>query len=255
MAGSGTIQRQAALPAVSHFGILSYNFKERRPGTIYKLAARTTELNDLYRFINSEVNRFVPWEICSAQFIKVPIEKAGCMVTGGGQGLRRERVVSNQRFRLGALHSEIMARVQVGHALANARQRHAVIRCYDYKPWIKIIDTAHEQSTWVVCIDPAIDDQLLHNMAGGRERRREIIGFGSGVGAHGESNFTVSTEEFVMVDIKNKISQQIAALLGPWEIDICDRIAESLIKEALHIAGLSRLNNRSDSSMSLLPTR
>ena len=68
---------------------------------------------------------------------------------------------------------------------------------------------------------------------------REYIGFGTGVGSHGENNFTISTEHFAMADIEQRISSQISSLLSPWGQEECDRIAERLVRDAAQIAGLS----------------
>jgi DNA phosphorothioation-dependent restriction protein DptH len=200
------------------------------------------DLMFLVDFIGSEVSNFTSLgQICDQTvYRKFPVlEKATCMLTGGGRGLQRERVISNQRFKMGALHSEIMVRIQTGNAISDPKQQHAVIRSYDYNPWVKLVDTAHQQSTWVICIDPAIDEQLLQKKIDQVGYKREVIGFGTGVGAHGENNYTVSTEKFFVTDIKQKMSRQIADLLGSWPQDVCEQIAESLISEAFKIAGLS----------------
>lgn len=64
----------------------------------------------------------------------------------------------------------------------------------------------------MVCIDPAVDEQLLRKVGTDGSNQREIIGFGTGVGSHGENNYTISTEQFSLVDISNKIGEQIAKL-------------------------------------------
>lgn len=169
---------------------------------------------------------------------KFPVlEKACCKVIGGGRERIRERVLSNSRFRLGALHSEVMARMKKGPQQHS--KRHAVISQSDYQPWSKLVDTAHNSSTWVVCIDPSVDEQQIQWSGDETSKGREIIGFGTGVGSHGENNYTISTEQFSMVDIENKISGQISSVLGPWETEECDNIASSLVKTAANIAGLS----------------
>lgn len=169
---------------------------------------------------------------------KFPVlEKTCCRQAGGGKKDQRERVLSNQRFKLGALHGEVMARIRNRHV--EPRNRHMVISNSDFQPWSGLINAAHEQSAWVVCIDPALDEQLLQRLNEVGHNTREIIGFGTGVGPHGENNYTVSTEQFSMVDIKKRVSSQIAAIMGPWEQDVYDKIAESLVQETAHIAGLS----------------
>ncbi|WP_066633165.1 ATP-binding protein [Desulfolucanica intricata] len=169
---------------------------------------------------------------------KFPVlEKTCCRVAGGGKENHRERVLSNQRFRMGALHAEVMAHISLGHADPNSK--HVVISKSDFQPWIRVINTAHKQSAWVVCIDPSVDEKLLHRLESDGSNAREIIGFGTGVGPHGENNYTISTELFSMTDIKNKVGSQIASIMGHWDQNICGQVAESLVKETVHIAGLS----------------
>lgn len=169
---------------------------------------------------------------------KFPVlEKVCCRKIGGGRDNSRERILSNHRFKLGSLHAEVMAHMSKGSN--DPQKRHVVISSSDYKPWIEVVDVAHEQSAWVICIDPSIDEHLLQRIKDDGTSAREIIGFGTGVGPHGENNYTVSTEYFSMVDIKKKISSQISSLFNPLEHYIADLIADCLVKEAAHIAGLS----------------
>ncbi len=179
-----------------------------------------------------------PEEFPDDGFRQFPIlEKACCAVKGGGKAWQRERVLSHRRFGLAALHAEVMARAVKGSMDPN--KRHAVINQSDFRPWEAVIDAAHENSAWVVCLDPTIDDQLLRKTEPDGARKREIIGFGTGVGAHGESNYTVSTEQFSLADVKRQIGEQLSVRLGPWDAPERERIAESLIAEASGMAGLS----------------
>lgn len=192
-------------------------------------------------FIQAGASNFVPLiedVKMGDDYRKFPVlEKACCKVSGGGREQKRERILSNQSFRLGSLHAEVMAHISKGPQPPAIR--HAVVSQSDYKPWSALVDAAHESSTWVVCIDPSVDEQQLQALDENNVNNREIIGFGTGVGSHGENNFTISTEHFAMADIKNKVSRQISSLLGPWEPEQCDRIAESLVHDAALIAGLS----------------
>ncbi len=170
-------------------------------------------------------------------YSKFPVlEKACCRVTGGGKEKQRERVLINHRFRLGALHAEVMAYLKSKHFTTN---KHTVMSINDFQPWVEIINTAHESSVWVVCIDPSVDELLLQRIDTEGVNLREIIGFGTGVGAYGENNYTISTEQFAMVDIKKKVAFQISNLLELKENNVCMDVAECLMKEAVSITGLS----------------
>ncbi|MGI6487660.1 MAG: ATP-binding protein, partial [Syntrophothermaceae bacterium] len=138
---------------------------------------------------------------------------------------------------MSSVHSEVMARLR--NKEQNPGTKNAVISRSDFQPWNDIIDIAHEHNGWVVCIDPSVDERLLLKKASDGKVGREIIGFGTGVGSHGEKNFTISTEQFSMVDIKRKISSLVSILLGPIEADAANKVADSLVREAIHISGLS----------------
>ncbi|NMB42478.1 MAG: ATP-binding protein, partial [Firmicutes bacterium] len=79
---------------------------------------------------------------------KFPVlEKACCREIGGGRERIRERVLSNPRFQLGALHSEVMAHMKKGPRKSS--NRHAVVSQSNYRPWSELVDIAHDSSTWV----------------------------------------------------------------------------------------------------------
>ncbi len=168
------------------------------------------------------------------------LEKVCCLLSGAGQDLKRERVLSNFRFQLSTLHSNVMARLKQG--MLDPDKKYAVISKSDFTPWIRVIDVAHEHSAWVVCIDPAVDQQLLLAENPDGVLSREIIAFGSGVGSHGKNNYTISTQQFFLTDIEGRISSQISSLLNPLSQADANAIAKSLINETKHMAGLSLIN-------------
>ncbi len=176
-------------------------------------------------------------DLIEAGYQKFPIlEKIHCRVDDGGIDSQRRRILSNHRFRLGALHAEVMARMLTGPRSLN--QKHAVIWRSDYGRVERTVDAAHKRSAWVVCMDPCMDEQLLRKPYE-QGSCRNIIGFGSGVGAHGESNYTISTEQFYLSDISKKIGLQVSEVFAPIDSESADRIAKSLMQDAQHIGGLS----------------
>lgn len=191
-------------------------------------------------FIEAATSHFVTLDQNSTQFedySKFPVlEKTCCKESGGGKEKKRQRILSNPRFKLGSLHGEVMAYLKKGYLEPN--KRNLVVSQSDYKPWSDLVDIAHKSSAWVVCIDPSIDEQQLRSQDS-EAYNREIIGFGTGVGSHGENNFTISTEKFTMGDIEHKISNQVSSLLGPWDKEECNQIANHLIRYATNISGLS----------------
>ena len=208
----------------------------------FKRLINQTEMDIMFftDFVDLMGSKFEPVgdELCIEDYRRFPVlEKVCCKKSGGGQDYKRERVLSNQRFQLGSAYTEVMVRLKNKHA--DPQDRHVVISYSDFYPWTEIVDEAHAHSSWVVCIDPSVDEQLLLNRNDKGQVKREIVGFGSGVGAHGENNFTVSTEQFSMLDIGKKISSYIGSLFAPLEQVKADAIASSLLRETVHIAGLS----------------
>lgn len=167
---------------------------------------------------------------------KFPIlEKVCCALDKPGYRNRRERVISNRQFRLSTLHAEVMARLKLGKP---AGLHHVVMGIGDFTGWERAVDEFHKRSAWVVCIDPCVDERLVGKFENGKWQR-EIIGFGTGVGAHGEHNYTISTEFFHLADLRTKIALQVGELLGPWEATNNDLIAKSVLEESRRVSGLS----------------
>jgi DNA phosphorothioation-dependent restriction protein DptH len=192
-------------------------------------------------FVEAGTDRFEdlgPSDLSDVGYRQFPVlEKACCAVHSGGRAAQRERVLSHARFGLATLQAEVMARVSRGNVAAD--QRHVVVSRSDFGPWEEVMAAAHQSCGWVVCIDPAVDDQLLRQGIPEGEARREIIGFGAGVGASGESNYTVSTEQYSLADVRRRLGQQLSARLGPWEPKTQERVAERLVAAASGMAGLS----------------
>ena len=153
---------------------------------------------DVFFFINftrPQKSQFLPinddrlFHSDSADYLKFPVlEKASCVVKGDGAATERKLVLSNRQFQLSTLHAELMARLRNPYSLTS--NKHVVVSTSEFESWVSVIDTAHKNCVWVVCIDPIVDEKLIRT----EENTREIIGFGTGVGPHGEFNFTLSTE-------------------------------------------------------------
>jgi DNA phosphorothioation-dependent restriction protein DptH len=157
-----------------------------------------------------------------------------CSLDAPGKGLQRARVLSNRQFRISASHAEVMARLK--NKSTPRDDQHVVLGFGDYQPWQALVDALHHRAEWVVCIDPNVDAQLIAQKAGATHEAREIIGFGSGVGTHGEANFTISTEQFRLSDVLYKLTVSIEELCSSWS---SARIAESVLDESRRLSGLS----------------
>ncbi|MCD6304951.1 MAG: ATP-binding protein [Deltaproteobacteria bacterium] len=187
----------------------------------------------------NELRRIAPY-VPDLQMMKFPIlEKAGCIEHGPGTAHKRYRIVSNRQFLVPSLHAELMARLKNNYPQQALDSQHIVLGVGDFHPWESVVDAFHEKSSWVVCIDPCVDEMLVSRTGKHGQRKRDIIGFGSGVGAHGEHNYTVSTEFFHLSDIKHKIAVQVSSLFPAYNKEECDKIAESVIRESQNLSGLS----------------
>lgn len=198
----------------------------------------------LYDFVGAGYggNRFaevVPFDV-TARTLKFPIlEKSCCAVRHPTDSFKRSRVISNRQFTMGTLHSQVMHRLK-NQGVQPGRE-FVILGVGDFAPWRGVIDALHAKAEWVICIDPSMDERLVKIPAGERVREREIIGFGSGVGSHGEANYTISTEQFSLEDVRIRLAasvQEVYAGAG-WNGEECQAVAGSVLREARELSGLS----------------
>jgi DNA phosphorothioation-dependent restriction protein DptH len=178
-----------------------------------------------------------PYDV-TTRTLKFPIlEKPFCALRDPGQRLQRARVLSNRQFRLTTYHAELMARLRSRETPQNTH--HVVLGFGDYTPWQGVVDALHQRAEWVVCIDPNIDERLIAEKGRDTQETREIIGFGSGVGSHGEDNFTISTEQFRLADVLHKLEASIREVYSGWTPEIYQTVAQGVLVESRHLSGLS----------------
>jgi len=195
-----------------------------------------------YNFIGagSGINKFenVPHFDVTTRTLKFPIlEKACCTIRNPAEQYKRSRVISNRQFVLGAQHANLM------HCLKNNGQQTGtiVVGTGDFTPWRAVVDALHTKTEWVICIDPNMDERLLKKPSLTTGREREIIGFGSGVGTHGEDNYTISTEQFFLSDVHVRLCASIESLYAGsgWSVDKCQEVSSGVLKVARELSGLS----------------
>lgn len=145
---------------------------------------------------------------------------------------QRERLLSNRRLTLVSLHSDISYRVinSYNHIEPFSTLAFSVV---DYNKWEKNIEIIHSKSNWVVCIDPAIDKDLVVS------DNCQIIGFSSGVGVNGDNNITISTTFSDLGRIEKKITHRLKILFSNWEEQEYPLIAKEIINNSKQISGLS----------------
>ncbi|MDY0132614.1 MAG: type IV secretion system DNA-binding domain-containing protein [Desulforegulaceae bacterium] len=169
--------------------------------------------------------------------LKYPIlEKIFCSSTEKRNSDTRERVISNRQFTISTKHLGIMA------SMKNMKKTsYIAIGSGDFSPWNEVVNALHKKAEWVVCIDSNIDERLLQDDL--EKNSRKIIGFGSGVGSHGEANYTISTEQFKLTDLKKKLRASISNIMSGWEHDDYEKAAEFAIKQSENFSGLSLIKS------------
>lgn len=167
-----------------------------------------------------------PFDITSTE-LKFPIlEKKYCVPRSESQNLSRSRVVSLRQFSTTSLHTGLLAALQQ----TPRSESSLVISSGSFHEWKNTIALLHDAAEWVICIDPAMDEALIRDSASDG-KVRDIIAFGSGVGSHGEANYTVSSEQLSCRDLCAHIGQRLACLYGDKAPDsaTCRTMAENLL--------------------------
>jgi DNA phosphorothioation-dependent restriction protein DptH len=237
--GSLAHYRQTQL-SVAHRIVSSENYYRQFVELVAKgLDVDVAILNGFIR-AGSQGNDFElvePYDV-TTRTLKFPIlEKSFCSLRDPGRRLQRARVLSNRQFRLTTRHAEVMARLKSRETPQNTH--HVVLGYGDYGPWQGVVDALHKRAEWVVCIDPNVDDRLVAEKSQDTQETREIIGFGSGVGTHGEANYTISTEQFRLSDVLHKLTASIREVYSGWSPDTYKGVAQSVLAESRRLSGLS----------------
>ena len=228
------------------FSIAHRVLEKNEGASLQKLVSEQfeTDIMVLYNFIGAgsgtadTFENVDPFDIRHRE-LKFPIlEKACCMVNNPSTIFKRSRVISNRQFVLGAYHANLLH----GLATKSTQEGTLVIGTGDFTPWRQVIDAIHKKAEWVICIDPNMDDRLIKEPADDPGKEREIIGFGSGVGTHGGDNYTISTEQFSLTDIGDRLGYSIRSLYGKatgWNQEECKGIAQGILAVAKQLSGLS----------------
>lgn len=203
-----------------------------------------TDIIVFYNFVetvngNNKFRRAMQFD-ATQDTLKFPIlEKTFCANLEPDEKLKRSQIISNRQFRINATYTELLARIQ--HSTIPINQWHVILGHGDFEPWQSVIESAHRCAEWVVCVDANIDEQLIASRTeGNHDKKRELIGFGSGVGVHGESNYTISTQKFAFADLRIGLQNGLKTVFcnyGTPEDDTL--ITNSLLEDAAKISGLS----------------
>lgn len=157
--------------------------------------------------------RAVPQFDVRGATLKFPVlEKKYCPSTHDLESMSRTRIISQRQFAVASDHAKLM------HVLTKRENPDAsmIVRNSRFTNCISIMDSLHAKSEWVICIDPAVDEKLI--AVSGANQKRDIIAFGSGVGTHGEANYTISSEHFSFDDIRDNLAQVVQNLYGKFAL-------------------------------------
>lgn len=170
--------------------------------------------------------------------LKFPILNKSCYVIDNPiDCLKRSRIITNRQFELSSMHTNLLnsikKRVPCQSSILESKS--------NFEDWVGVINEAHSKSNWVICIDPLIDEKLLRASCNESINKREIIGFGSGVGNGGSSNYTISSEQVTLLDLEKKLKTSIQSLYSDsqWTDKQCDLVSNKLIKISSNLTGLS----------------
>lgn len=175
-----------------------------------------------YDFNDSNISQF---PICE---YPRPIQK--------GNKFRRQSLLSNRRLRIQTYHADLSARLRHPQ---NPEDEHLIFGHINYEPWQEVVETMHGKSQWVACIDPFVDKHLL--ASSDTNGQRKIVGFTSGLGAYGELNLSISTEQDTLSQLTSMIKNHLTGLLPFQQGDDFEVMAVNVVKEAEEIIGLSSL--------------
>ncbi len=186
----------------------------------------------------NDVEQAAPFKVDRGYPLKFPIiETPRCSEDQPGRAHVRAKVISNRRFRLATLHSELG--VYFKHHDYPLGREYIVISEGNYGYWDKLVEKLHKCATWVVCLDAAIDEKLTKNENNRGYSPREIIGFSSGLGFRGELNYTLSTERSSLADVEREVAHQLNRICGPWDSDILETTSHCLVSKSRLLSGLS----------------
>lgn len=153
-----------------------------------------------------------------------------------GDALRRQSLLSHRRLLIQTSHANLSARLRHPQA---ASGDYLILGHTDYQPWEPVAQTLHQQAQWVACIDSYVDKRLVGRYDD--PARRKIVGFSSGLGAYGELNLAISTEQDTLTQLTELVQNHLAGLLPFQPSGAFAEMATRVVDEAEEIIGLSSL--------------
>lgn len=200
---------------------------------------RLYDIAFLFRFLGEDMTGHVeptePFELNYNALSKFPISEYPRPIQQGDD-LKRRSLLSNRRLRIQTWHADLSARLR--HPQGDGSQ-HVMFGVINYEPWHEVVETLHQTAQWVACVDPFIDKRLLGKR--GNDNQRKIVGFTSGLGAYGELNLSISTEQDTLAQLTLLVKQHLRDLLPFDDRQSLDTVASRIVEEAEEVIGLSSL--------------
>jgi DNA phosphorothioation-dependent restriction protein DptH len=220
---------------------VSHRFAPTRKA-ISDLLSKEQRLYDvafLFRFLGEnmrgQVEAAASFDLHFDNFSKFPISEYPRPIQQG-DALKRQSLLSNRRLRIQTLHVDLSARLR--HPQDNNKE-HLLFGDIDYAPWQDVVEHLHRKAYWVACVDPFIDKRLIGKQ-GADSTDRKIVGFTSGLGAYGELNRSISTEQDTLGQLAGLVHKELKHLL-PSSCVVSTELASQIVNEAEEVIGLAAL--------------
>ncbi|NEX21267.1 ATP-binding protein [Thiorhodococcus mannitoliphagus] len=153
-----------------------------------------------------------------------------------GDPWRRQSLLSNRRLHIQTRHADLSARLRHPQ---DTNADHLIFGRINFESWCPLLECLHRKAQWVACIDPFVDKRLLRTAE--RQSRRQIVGFTSGLGAYGELNLSISTEQDTLEQLAELVRAELIELLPFQDAGGFSAMASSVVGESEEIIGLSAL--------------
>ncbi len=138
-------------------------------------------------------------------------------------GKARKVNISQFQFLAAKEHTQISYTVGNPNTIPGMYRAYRTLELPDIQS--AIIDIAHSSCRWVVCVDQAIDRNMLETS------ESKIIGFTTGEGSYGELNVTVSARKDTLTDIKKMLTRRISEKFVNWDSTRLNDAAEFCVDE------------------------
>lgn len=140
------------------------------------------------------------------------------------------------QFDASAAHTQLLSRY---NDIKNDQKRVIYQEAKLSETMARVISNAHNNATWVVCVDDALDRKTIREIKG--KKTRPIIGFTTGEGSFGQLNLTITTRECVADDIRKRCRRRLKMIFSEWSDEALNTASQTCIERAGRLDGISVL--------------